>query len=184
MRGGDLCANAGGTMWNDRIEEPDDVNAFLQHTRGEHLRLRGVADHDWDDRMHAGFDRQAVLRQRSTEKLCVFLELVAQFGRCAEKLERFQRSSNNWWRDGIGKQIWPRTLPQKIDDLPAPAGEASAGAAQSFAERAGDNIDPAHHPAIFVRAASGLTEKTGRVRIVDHSQCSVFFCEITNRGQI
>src|SRR5262249_54862823 len=57
MRGGYLRANTRGAMWNDRIEEPDDINAFLQHARGELLRFRRVADHDRDDRMHTGFDR-------------------------------------------------------------------------------------------------------------------------------
>ena len=37
MRCGDLCANACGAVWNDRIEESDHVNAFLQHARGELL---------------------------------------------------------------------------------------------------------------------------------------------------
>jgi len=37
MRGGDLRADAGGAMWNDRIKEADHVNAFLQHARGELL---------------------------------------------------------------------------------------------------------------------------------------------------
>src|SRR5262249_13639622 len=90
----------------------------------------------------------------------------------------------NRWRDGVGKQIWPRTLPQKIDDLLASAGEPAAGAAQGFAKRAGDNIDPAHDSAIFVRATSGLAEETSRVRVVDHRHGAVFFREITNRGQI
>ena len=103
MRGGDLRADTRGAVWNDRIKEADHVNAFLQHARGELLRLRCVANHDRDDRMHAGLDRQAALGQRSAEKFCVFLKLVAQFGRCAEKLERFQRSSDNWWRDCVGK---------------------------------------------------------------------------------
>ena len=95
MRSGDLRANACGAMWNNRIKEADHVNAFLQHARGELLRFRCVTDHDGDDWMHAGLDRQAAFGQRSAEELCVFLKLIAQFGRCAEKLERFQGGSNN-----------------------------------------------------------------------------------------
>src|ERR1700745_3643537 len=103
MRGGNLRADACGAMWNDRIKEADHIDAFLEHARGEFLRFGSIANHDRDDRMHPGLDGQTVLGQRSAEELCVFLELVAQFGRCAEKLERFQRSSNNWRRDGIRK---------------------------------------------------------------------------------
>ena len=171
-------------MRHHRVKKSDDVDAFLQHTRSELLRLRCVADHYRDDRVNAGFDRQAALRQRGAEELCVFLELVAQFGRRTQKLQCFQRGSDNRRRDSVGKQIRPRTLPQKIDDLLAPAGEPAAGTAQGFAECAGDNIDPAHHAAIFVRAAPGLAEKTSRVRVVDHRHCAIFFREITNRGQI
>ena len=53
MRGRDLRADARGAVRHDRIEKADDVNAFLQHARGEFLRFRGVADHDRDDRMRA-----------------------------------------------------------------------------------------------------------------------------------
>ena len=34
--------------------------------------------------MHAGLDGQAAFGQRGAEKFCIFLKLVAQFGRCAE----------------------------------------------------------------------------------------------------
>ncbi len=37
MRCGYLCANTRGAVRHDRIEESDDVNAFLQHARGELL---------------------------------------------------------------------------------------------------------------------------------------------------
>ena len=114
----------------------------------------------------------------------VFLEFVAQFGRCAEKFERFQRSGDDRRRDGVGKQIRPRALPQKIDDLLAPAGESAARAAERFAERAGDDVDSAHHAAIFVRAAAGFAEKSGGVRVVDHRERVVFFGEIANRLEV
>src|SRR4030095_368733 len=103
MGGGDLRANACGPMWNDRIKEADHVNAFLQHAGSELLRFCRVADHDGNDRMHAGFDGEAAFGQCSAKISCVFLELVAQFGRRAEKFERFQGSSYNWWRDCVGK---------------------------------------------------------------------------------
>ena len=84
----------------------------------------------------------------------------------------------------VGEQIRPRTLPEKVDNFLSPAGEAAAGAAERFAERAGNNVDPAHHPAIFVRAASSFAEKTGGVRVVDHRQRVIFFGEIANRREI
>ena len=80
MRGGYLCADARGAMWDDRIKEANHVHAFLQHARSELLRLCSVANHDGDDWMHSWLDRQTTLRQPSAEELCVFLKLVAQFG--------------------------------------------------------------------------------------------------------
>src|SRR3954466_16142963 len=59
MGGGNLGANAGGSMRDYRIEKTDDVNAFLQHAGGESLREGSVAEHDGNDRVCAGFDRQA-----------------------------------------------------------------------------------------------------------------------------
>src|SRR5262245_4124643 len=103
MGSGHLSADPGGAVWHDRIKEANHVDTFLQHARSKLLRLCCVANHDRNDWMHAGLDGQAVFGEPSAEKLCVFLELVAQFGRCAEKLERFQRSSNDWWRDCVGK---------------------------------------------------------------------------------
>src|SRR5437899_10295633 len=161
MRGRDLRANARGALRYDRIEKANYVNAFLQHARSELLRLRCVANHDWDDRMHSRLDGQATVGQRGAKIFCVFLQLVAQFSRCAEKFERFQRRGDHRWRNRVGKQIWSRSLPQKIDNLLTSAGESAAGAAECFAEGPGDDVDPTHHAAIFVGTAPGLSEKTG-----------------------
>src|SRR5437870_9070286 len=178
MRGGDLCADARGAVRHDWIKEADDVNTFLQHSRGEFLRLRGVADHDRNDWMHAGFDDQAALGQSGAEKFCVLFKFVAEFRRCAEKLERFQGSSNNWWGDCVGEQIRPRTLPQQIDNLLSPACEAAAGAAERFSKCAGDDVDPAHHAAILVCATPSFPEKSGGVRVIDYGERVMFFREV------
>src|SRR5260370_38029509 len=61
MRSRDLRADPRGAMRHDRIEEANDINAFLQHPRRELLRFSGVADHDRHNRMCAGLDHQAAL---------------------------------------------------------------------------------------------------------------------------
>src|SRR4030095_8114116 len=103
MRGGDLRTHASGAVRHNWVKKADDVNAFLKHSRSEFLRFCCIPNHDRDDWMHSRLDRQTALRQRCAEKLRVFFQLIAQFGRCAEKLKRFQGSSNNWWRDSVGK---------------------------------------------------------------------------------
>src|SRR5215472_12320645 len=57
MRSRHLRPDACGTVWHDRIEEADHVNAFLQHPRSELLRLCRVANHYGNDWMDTGFDR-------------------------------------------------------------------------------------------------------------------------------
>src|SRR5207237_5863327 len=116
-------------------EEADHVNAFLKHAGGELLRFGGVADHDRDDRMNTGLDRETARRHRFAKVFCVFFEFVAQLGRCAQNFERFQTRRDNRWRDGVGKEIWTRALPQKMENLFESAGEDAAGAAERFAAR-------------------------------------------------
>src|ERR1700686_4675518 len=101
MCGADLRANARGAVRHDWIEKADDVNAFLEHARGELLRFGGVADHDRHYRMHTGFDRQTVLGYGRAKIFLVLLEFVAQLGRCGKEFERFQTGSYDWWWDRV-----------------------------------------------------------------------------------
>src|SRR6266550_459028 len=87
-------------------------------------------------------------------------------------------------RYAVRKQIRPRSLPQKIDNLFAAAGETAARAAERFAECAGDDVDLAHHAAIFVGAASGFTEKPSRMRVIDHGERIVFSGKIDDLSQV
>ena len=76
------------------------------------------------------------------------------------------------------------TLPQKIDNFLRPLVKPPLAPPRAFPKCAGDDIDPAHHSAIFVRAASGFAEKTGGVRVVDHRQRVVLFGEIANGREV
>ena len=75
-------------------------------------------------------------------------------------------------------------MPQKIDNLFSTTGKPAAGAAERFSQRAGDDIDSAHHTAIFVRAASSFAKKTSRMRIVNHRQRVILLSEITNGREV
>jgi hypothetical protein len=57
MRGGNLGAHARGAVRHDRIEEPNHINALLEHAAGEFLRQRGVAQHDRNNGMRSRLDR-------------------------------------------------------------------------------------------------------------------------------
>src|SRR5438309_10148178 len=82
-------------------------------------------------------------------------------------------------RDAVRKQIRPRSLPQKIDNLFAATGETAARTAERFAERASNDVDLAHHAAVFVGAASAFTEKASRMRVIDHGERVVFCARST-----
>ena len=76
MRCRHLCADTCRAMRNDRVEKADDINAFLEHARSELLRFRCVTDHDRDDWMHSGLDRQTALGQGSAKVFGVLLQFV------------------------------------------------------------------------------------------------------------
>ncbi len=93
--------------------------------------------------------------------------LAEQFGigeTAARAIQKFPSSRSRTLIDAatiggatrIRKQIGTRALAQQIDDLFSSAGVAAAGAAQRFAQRAGQNVDAAHHVVMFVRAASRI----------------------------
>ena len=63
-------------------------------------------------------------------------------------------------------------------------GESAGYTAQRFTERAGNNIHTTHHAAMFMRAATGFSHKSGGMGVVDHDHGAVFFCQITNAFQI
>src|SRR4029450_3158984 len=77
-----------------------------------------------------------------------------------------------------------RSLPQKIDNFPAPAGETATRTTECFAKCARYNVDFAHHAPIFMRAASGFAEETSGVRIVDHRARRVFFGKFNDPSQV
>ena len=101
MRGRDLRPNARGAVRHHRIEKADHVDAFLEHARREFLRKRGVAQHDRNDRVRAGFDREAALSQGSAKEFGVFFQFVPQFGGAGEQLNRFDGRSHDGRSDGV-----------------------------------------------------------------------------------
>src|ERR1700704_1458358 len=52
-------------------------------------------------RTRAVLDGETALGQRRAKIFCVLFKFVAQFRRCAEKFERFQRRGYNWRRNRV-----------------------------------------------------------------------------------
>src|SRR5450432_1826879 len=59
VRGGHLRADARLALRHDRVAEPDDVDAFLQHALGELPGELRVAEHDGDDRVAGAGELEA-----------------------------------------------------------------------------------------------------------------------------
>ena len=67
----------------------------------------------------------------------------------------------------------------------APTGETATGSPECFAKCSCDNIDLAHHAAMFARARSPSCRGIRlRVRVIHHRQRIVFFCDLNNRLEI
>ena len=96
-----LGADPGFSVRDDRIEKPDDVNALVEHAGGKLLRKGRIAEHDRNNRMGAGFDRQALFGQRRPEIICIGFELVSKLGRFGQHLERLDCGGDNRRRDTV-----------------------------------------------------------------------------------
>ncbi len=88
-------------MRHHRIEKADHVDAFLEHPGREFLGERGVAQHDGNNRMRAGFDRQAALSQGCAKEFGVFFQFVPQLGGTGQQLERFDGRGDDRRSDGV-----------------------------------------------------------------------------------
>ena len=75
-------------------------------------------------------------------------------------------------------------MAEQINDLLPAAGVTTGRAAESLAERAGEDVNPAHDPAVFVRATAGLAHEADRVGIIDHDEGVVFVGEVADALQI
>ena len=129
-------------------------------------------------------DVEARVGDSRAEETGVRLQTVAKLGRLREQLKRRKRATDDRRRKRIAEQIGPRPLPQVIDDLLPRGGVSAAGAAQCFTERAGEDIDAAHHAVMLVSAAAALAHETGGVRVIHHHQGVVFVGKLTDGGQI
>jgi len=75
MCGRNLGADTARSMRDNRIEKADHVTPFSSNARGDSA-ICGVADHDRDDWMHAGLDREAARGYRFAKIFRVRFEFV------------------------------------------------------------------------------------------------------------
>ncbi len=84
----------------------------------------------------------------------------------------------------VGEEIRAGALAQQVDHWLAGAGVATASAAESLAEGAGDDVDPIHDRAVLVGAAAILADETDGVGIIDHDHRVILVSQIADRPEI
>src|SRR2546421_503344 len=101
-----------------------------------------------------------------------------------QKFERLDcRCSDARWH-GVGKKIRARALTQQLHDFLSARSIASCRAAQRLTQRAGDDVHAIFDITIFRRAAAAVSDKTHRVRVINHHQGTVPVRKRANRAQI
>ena len=96
--------------------------------------------------------------------------MLAQLRRTLEQVEHADGAGGNHRRDAVREQIRTGSLAQPGDDFLARRDEAAAGASQRLAERTGQDVDAAHDPAQFMRAAPAGADEAAGMGIIDHHQ--------------
>src|ERR1700761_8989907 len=103
VRGAHLRTNACATFRHDREREADHVHAFLQERIGHFRSELRVAEHDRNDRMFAGHERETERTHLAAEVRAVFAHARAQlrafFAR--QQFEYFQRSGGDARRQRV-----------------------------------------------------------------------------------
>ena len=77
----------------------------------------------------------------ASEILRVLFQFIPQLRRFTQQVKNRDACPDDSWRYCIGKQVGTGALAQHLYDFFATGGEASGGAAQGFAQGAGDDID-------------------------------------------
>ena len=150
VAGGELHANPRLALRDHGEGEADDVDPLVEELRGDGLGQARVIEHDGDDGVIAFLDLKTRRGHRGTEANGIRLQLVPQAGRLFQQLEHLEGGARDGRSQGVAEQVRPRSLPQQLDDLPAPGDEASGGSAKRLTEGPGDDVDSSHHPAVFM----------------------------------
>ena len=166
--GADLHADAGLAFRHDGIVEACDEDALFLHLGSILLALGGVVDHDGADGALAGLAVEALLFHAAQEVVGVLVQLVLQGVGLAHELEHADAGGHEAGSHGVAEQIGTAALTQHVDDFLLAGGEAAHGAAEGFAEGAGEDLNLAAQVVALGDAAAGLADHAGAVALVDH----------------
>ena len=118
--------------------------------------------------------------QAASETTRVLLQPVAQLGRGLDQLERGEARRDDGRGEAVREEVWPRPLPEELDDLGSARDVPAARPAHRLAERPRDDVDPLGRPKARRRSAAARPDDTDRVRVVDHHERIVSLGELTD----
>ena len=154
-------------LGHDREEEADDVDALGEQVARHVLRQLGVVEHHRHDRALARLDVEAGLGEQLCASSFVFHSSLSRRSVVAEISSSTLSAPATITGATVFENRYGRARWRHISTSSAPAAHAAARRpAERLAERRGDDVDPADHAAVLVRAAPGLADEARCVRVV------------------
>ncbi len=123
-------------------------------------------------------------RHLAAKVLGVACELLAQVVARLDEVQHRERGMGDRRHEGIREEIRARAVAQPRHDFARARRIAARRAAERLAERAGQELDPAHHAAMLRRAAATRADEADRVRVVHHHHRAVLLREVANSREI
>src|SRR5436190_2221444 len=170
----DLHPQSGLPFWHDRKTKADDHDTELQGALALGDGLRFVADHDGNDGGGRGMDVEAEPGESLPHDGNIVAQLLYALRLSVDDVDCLAGAAGDGGGDGIGKKARPGSLLQDADDVRSSCDIATGSSAESFAERAREDIHLAETAGMFGSAAAGFSQCANAVGIVDDKQGFIF----------
>src|SRR5262245_50167074 len=161
--GGDLDAEAGLALGDDRKAEADDHDAEVEEPLAFSDRFSFVADHDWNNGGGRIVKVEAELGETVADPADVGMEFLDPLRLPLDDFDCFFGAGRDGGREGVGKEAGAGALLQDFEHVRRGGDVAASGAAEGFAERAGEDVDLAVNAEVLRRAAAGGSKDTDAV---------------------
>mgnify|MGYP006903151895 FL=1 len=178
------CANLSTdscfALWNNRVGECYDVNAFCSHALCKLSSFYLVIHHNRYAWVGARDDVEAFFYQQIAVVSGGFFQMVTQLGAFLEHIEHLDACACDGWSQGVGEEVWTASLSEQVDDFFTTGGVAAGCAAECFAQGAGDDVNTTLYTAVLCGTTTMFAYETNCMAVVDHNQSIVFVCQVAN----
>ena len=178
--GAELNADTSLALRHYGIVETGDVDTLLLHFGGEVLRQFCIVEHHGADGALRGLDVESGIQHLLTEICHILHQTVVQVVALVEHPEHLEACSDNCGSHRVGEEVGTRALTQHVDYLLGAGCETSHGAAERFAQRTGEDVDPAVCVELLCHTAATFADNAGAVALVDHHQGVILLGQIAD----